>query len=31
LDISAALWIAAYSLFTVTYGPMLIGQKAAQL
>jgi len=30
LDISAALWIAAYSLFAVTYGPMLIGPKAAQ-
>lgn len=31
LDISAALWIAAYSLFVVTYGPMLVRPKAAQL
>ena len=31
LDISAALWIAAYSLFAVAYGPMLMRSRTAQL
>lgn len=31
LDISGALWIAAYSLFAVVYGPLLMQQKTAHL
>lgn len=31
LDISAALWIAAYALFAVAYGPMLLRPKPVPL
>jgi uncharacterized protein involved in response to NO len=30
LDISAVLWIAAYTLFAIAYGPILIRPKAVQ-